>query len=115
MSTLREPRAPRADRTRPRERRKTDLAERTEERQAPRWKVLLHNDEVTTFDFVIDLLQRLFGKSRLEAARLTSEVHHEGSATVCVTHRERAELYVEQVASLSRPRGFPLCASIEPE
>jgi ATP-dependent Clp protease adaptor protein ClpS len=80
-----------------------------------RWKVLLHNDDRTTFEFVIDLLVNLFRKDRSEAARLTHEVHTHGLAIVCVTHFERAELYVEQVRSLSRPRGFPLTASIEPE
>jgi ATP-dependent Clp protease adapter protein ClpS len=46
---------------------------------------------------------------------LTHEIHNRGAATVEVTSRERAELYVEQVKSLARPRGFPLTATIEPE
>ena len=84
-------------------------------RPAPRWKVLLHNDDRTTFEFVIDLLVLLFQKGRSEAARLTHEVHTQGAAVVCVTHRERAELYVDQVRSRARPRGYPLTATIEPE
>ncbi len=83
-------------------------------RLAPRWKVILHNDEVTTFDFVIDLLITLFRKPHVEAARLTYEVHRSGSALVVVTSFERAELYLEQVRSLARPRGFPLVATMEP-
>jgi ATP-dependent Clp protease adaptor protein ClpS len=82
---------------------------------APRWKVILLNDDVTTFEFVTDLLQRLFHKAHAEAVRLTREVHETGSALVTVTSREHAELYVEQVRSLARPRGFPLTATIEPE
>ncbi len=82
---------------------------------ASRWKVILHNDDVTTFEFVIWLLVTLFHKEVPEAFRLTTEVHETGSALITVTTRERAELYVEQVKSLARPRAFPLTASMEPE
>ena len=81
----------------------------------PRWKVVLWNDDVTTFQFVIELLQSLFRKPQGEAVNLTHEIHNRGAATVEVTSRERAELYVDQVKSLARPRGFPLTATIEPE
>jgi ATP-dependent Clp protease adaptor protein ClpS len=88
----------------------------TEERTAlaPLWKVLLHNDEVTTFEFVVGLLIRVFQKGPDEALRLTQEVHDTGSALITVTGFERAELYVEQVRSLARPQGYPLVASMEP-
>lgn len=88
----------------------------TEERThlAPRWKVLLLDDDVTTFEFVIHLLVSLFHKEIEEAVRLTFEVHETGSALITVTNLERAELYVEQVRSLARPQGFPLTATIEP-
>lgn len=91
-----------------------DVETRDSTRLAPRWKVLLHNDEVTTFDFVIDLLVTLFRKPHAEAVRLTFEVHESGSALITVTSFERAELYLEQVRSLARPRGFPLVATMEP-
>jgi ATP-dependent Clp protease adaptor protein ClpS len=87
-------------------------AERT--RTMPPYKVILLNDDVTTFDFVTQLLIRLFQKSLEEARALTLEVHQSGSALVTVTNREHAELYVEQIRSLARPRGFPLAATIEP-
>ncbi len=94
-----------------------EVEEKTEERvdRLPPWKVILHNDDVTTFDFVIWLLVTLFHKPSEEAVMLAWEIHRGGLAPVCVTSRERAELYVEQVHSLARPRGFPLTASIEPE
>lgn len=91
-----------------------DVEIRDSTRLSPRWKVILHNDDVTTFDFVIDLLITLFRKPHLEAVRLTYEVHESGSALVVVTSFERAELYLEQVRSLARPRGFPLVATMEP-
>ena len=80
---------------------------------APPWRVILHNDEVTTMDFVVWLLVTLFGKAYDDAFALMMAVHNTGSATVVVCPRERAELYVEQVHSLARPRGFPLVASCE--
>ena len=89
-----------------------EVEDRTE--LAPQWKVLLLDDDVTTFEFVIWLLMSLFGKPRLEAVELTFEIHETGSALVTVTNLERAELYVEQVRSLARPQGFPLTAEIEP-
>jgi ATP-dependent Clp protease adaptor protein ClpS len=84
-------------------------------KQIPKWKVLLHNDEITTFEFVTELLIRLFHKSHQEAAKLTLEVHECEVACITITTQERAELYVEQIHSLARPRGFPLAATIEPE
>ena len=89
-----------------------DVEERTA--LAPQWKVILLDDDTTTFDFVIWLLVTLFRKPRLEAVELTFEIHETGAAMVAVTNLERAELYVEQVHSLARPRGFPLTAEIEP-
>jgi ATP-dependent Clp protease adaptor protein ClpS len=92
-----------------------DVETQDKTRLIPRWKVILHNDDVTTFEFVIALLIGIFQKKYDEAARLTQEVHDSGSAVVAITSQERAELYVEQVRSLARPRGFPLATSIEPE
>jgi ATP-dependent Clp protease adaptor protein ClpS len=92
-----------------------DTETQEETRLAPRWKVILLNDDVTTFQFVIDLLRSLFHKSHDEAVQLTHEIHVTGSALITVTSLERAELYVDQVRSLARPRGFPLAATIEPE
>src|SRR5215203_6137526 len=85
-----------------------DTVTRDDTKLAPQWKVILHNDDVTTFEFVIELLISLFRKRHDEAVLLTHEVHNRGSALVTVTTFEHAELYVDQVKSLARPRGFPL-------
>jgi ATP-dependent Clp protease adaptor protein ClpS len=87
---------------------------RDDVRQAPQYRVILHNDDVTTMDFVVWLLEHLFHKSQPEAVRLMLEVHTRGLGVAAVCARERAELYVEQVHSLARPRGFPLTATTEP-
>lgn len=83
-------------------------------RTAPEWKVILLNDPITTFDFVTELLITLFRKDPAQARRLTQEVHESGSALITVTTFEHAELYLEQIRSLSRPRGFPLNGTMEP-
>ena len=88
------------------------VAERTQ--TAPLWRVILHNDEVTTQEFVVEVLVTLFAKARAEAVRLMLEVHNTGASTVTMCPQERAELYVEQVHSLARGRGYPLAASTEP-
>jgi len=94
--------------------RETEEASSVRTGLAPQWKVILHNDAITTFEFVIELLITLFRKDTREAVRLTYEVHNSGSALIVVTNFERAELYLEQVRSLARGRGFPLVASMEP-
>ncbi len=80
----------------------------------PQWKVILLDDPTTTMDFVTNLLVTLFHKQPAEAERLMLEVHKSGSALITITTLERAELYVEQIRSLARPRGFPLTAKLEP-
>ncbi|MCC7011707.1 MAG: ATP-dependent Clp protease adaptor ClpS [Planctomycetes bacterium] len=87
---------------------------RAKTRLAPQWKVILHNDDVTTFEFVIELLRTLFKKSQIESVRLTYEVHEKGLAIVAITNFEHAELYCDQVKSLARARSFPLVATMEP-
>ena len=85
-----------------------------ETRLAPRWKVIVHDDPITTFDFVLGVLRRVFAKSAGEAQRITREAHETGSALVDVLPLEQAEFRCEQVRSLARPHGFPLTMTLEP-
>jgi ATP-dependent Clp protease adaptor protein ClpS len=70
-------------------------------KKLPPFKVLLHNDDVNTFDHVIKSILRLTTLEAEEAVLKTLEAHETGVALLLVTHQERAELYVEQFASLS--------------
>ena len=65
----------------------------------PPWRVLLHNDDVNTFDDVIDTVCTLTPLDELAAARAALEAHKRGLSLLLVTHKERAELYVEQFKS----------------
>jgi ATP-dependent Clp protease adaptor protein ClpS len=81
---------------------------------APRWKVIFHDDPVTTFEFVLEVLRSVFAKSAAEAYRITREAHETGAALVDVLPLEQAEFRREQVLSLARARHFPLAVSLEP-
>ena len=65
----------------------------------PPYRVVLHNDDVNTFDHVIRTILKLTPLSQAEAVARTLEAHETGSSVLLVTTRERAELYVEQFAS----------------
>ena len=77
------------------------------------YRVILLNDDYTTFDFVIDILKIVFKKSEEEAINLTLKVDREGSASVGVYPYEIAQMKVERVHSLARSAGYPLRAKIE--
>lgn len=77
--------------------------------QLPPFRVILHNDDVNTFEHVILTILRLTPLEEEEAVHKTLEAHETGSSLLLVTHQERAELYVEQFAALS------LTVTCEPE
>lgn len=81
--------------------------------EPPLYKVLLHNDDYTTMDFVVELLITVFHKSFEEATRIMLNVHRSGIG-VCGTYTyEVAETKVETVHELASQRGFPLKCSME--
>jgi ATP-dependent Clp protease adapter protein ClpS len=65
----------------------------------PPWKVLLHNDDKNTYEFVIGTIIELTPLNEQDAERRTKEAHDSGVALLLVTHKERAELYLEQFQS----------------
>jgi ATP-dependent Clp protease adaptor protein ClpS len=67
----------------------------------PPYRVILHNDDVNTFEHVIRAILKLTPLKEPEAVKCTIEAHETGCSLLLVTHKERAELYVEQFASLS--------------
>jgi ATP-dependent Clp protease adaptor protein ClpS len=82
---------------------------------APLHRVLIHNDDITPMGFVIYILGEVFHLELARARDIMMEAHTKGVALVVVEPFEDAELHVDQSRSLSRPRGFPLTFSIEPE
>jgi ATP-dependent Clp protease adaptor protein ClpS len=81
--------------------------------EPPMFKVLLHNDDYTTMEFVVEVLQAVFRKSTLEATRIMLLVHRSGTGVCGVYTAEVAETKVELVHHLARKNGFPLQCSME--
>ncbi len=78
-----------------------------------RYAVLIHNDDYTTMEFVVEVLMRFFRKSNEEAVQITLRVHHEGKGLAGIFGHQIAETKAAQVAEYAKSQGFPLKASIE--
>jgi ATP-dependent Clp protease adaptor protein ClpS len=79
----------------------TETVTQEQTRHLPPFKVVLHNDDVNTFEHVILSILKLTPLKEPEAIERTIEAHETGQALLLITNKERAELYVEQFASLS--------------
>jgi len=77
------------------------------------YKVLLHNDDYTSMDFVIEILMGIFHKSLQQAEVIMIEVHKAGKGTCGIFTYEIAETKVHQVKELAKSNGFPLLATLE--
>jgi len=71
----------------------------TKTRRQPPYHVIILNDEEHTFEYVIELLVKIFGHPLTLAETLTWRVHNNGRAIVMTTHKELAELKCDQVLS----------------
>jgi ATP-dependent Clp protease adaptor protein ClpS len=81
--------------------------------EPPQYKVVLLNDDYTTMEFVVQVLESVFQKSPAEAYRIMMAVHLQGRGIAGVYPWEVAETKVEVVASLAREAGYPLRAMTE--
>ncbi len=88
---------------------------KTKEDLPPRYKVILHNDDYTTMEFVVEILVNVFGKSLEKATQIMLNVHNKGKAVCGRYPREIAETKVETVHHLAGSRGFPLKSTMEKE
>jgi len=92
---------------------KTDQKSRARQAKPPLFKVLMHNDDYTTMEFVVKVLETVFRRSSVEANRIMINVHMRGVG-VCGTYPfEVAETKAVRVHSLAREEGFPLKCSLE--
>ena len=81
-------------------------------REPSLYAVIFHNDEVTTMDFVVELLERVFHKQPAEAAALMMDVHEKGSGIAGVYTFDVAVTKKSQADRLSAEKGFPLKLSV---
>ena len=93
-----------------------EVLERTrhETKKPDLYKVLLLNDDYTTMDFVIEILETVFHKSPAEAYRIMMAVHTQGKGLCGVYPFEVAETKVTKTMALAKAQQFPLQLSIEP-
>ena len=92
------------------------LTERKQKAQKPpMYKVLLHNDDYTTQDFVVFVLMSVFGKNPIDAFKIMMAVHRQGLGVAGVYTFEIAEAKCNKVTSLAQEREFPLLCTTEVE
>jgi ATP-dependent Clp protease adaptor protein ClpS len=84
-------------------------------KKPPLFRVLLHNDDFTTMEFVVEVLKKVFGKSDGDAFRIMWAVHTQGLGVAGVYTYEIAEMKVEKVSQMARTQEFPLLCTVEEE
>ena len=95
--------------TKIRERQKIDL------REPRNYKVIIHNDDFTTMDFVVRILKEVFFYSEEKAEALMLKVHHSNMAVVGVYTYDIATSKTQKATKMARDNGFPLLITVEPE
>ncbi len=80
----------------------------------PLYKVIMWDDNVTTMEFVIRMLVKVFGKDHLTSEKLMLDVHLTGAAHVDTLPLERAEFKTQQVHTAAAWENYPFKCSIEP-
>lgn len=93
--------------------RDVDVRTDREIKEPPMYKVLLHNDDYTTMDFVVQVLMLVFHKSVEQATQIMLNVHKRGTGVCGLFPYEVAETKVETVTRLARANGHPLKCTME--
>jgi len=94
-----------------------DVATKSREKtdEPSMYKVLLHNDDYTTMEFVVEILKFVFHKSEERATTIMINVHTKGVGVCGVYTYDIASTKVNSVHVLARQRGYPLRCSLEEE
>ena len=82
-------------------------------KQPPLYRVVLINDDYTPMEFVVDILETIFGMERTRATQVMLEVHTKGKGVCGVYNFEIAETKVAQVMGLARQHQHPLLCTME--
>lgn len=86
----------------------TTTHERVDIKEPRRWAVIFWNDDFTTMDFVVEVLEDIFLKTRVEAESLMLKVHEQGQAVVGTYSYDVAVTRTEETLAEAREAGFPL-------
>jgi ATP-dependent Clp protease adaptor protein ClpS len=79
------------------------------------YKAILHNDDFTTMEFVVEVLMSVFHRTKVESTRIMLQVHNSGKGVAGVYTREVAEAKAGLAVDRARSRGYPLLVTTEPE
>ena len=91
------------------------VKERPKTQEPPRYKVILHNDDYTTKEFVVMVLRAVFRRSDTEAHNIMLHVHNTGIGVAGVYSHQVAETKVAKTMQLAQRYEYPLQLSMEPE
>lgn len=94
---------------------KEDISTRSKNDLPPMYKVILHNDDYTSMEFVVEILVTIFGKSLEKATQIMLNVHNKGKEICGLYPRQIAETKIETVHNLAASKGFPLKSTMEKE
>jgi ATP-dependent Clp protease adaptor protein ClpS len=84
-------------------------------KKPPLFRILLHNDDYTTMEFVVYVLGTVFQQPVEEAVRIMLQVHQQGIGVAGVYTYEIAETKVARVLELAKQHQYPLLCTMEPE
>lgn len=93
----------------------TETKKKEKLQKPPLYKVLFHNDNYTTMEFVVAVLREIFNKSESDAVSVMLNVHRNGMGVAGVYTWEVAETKLRKTEALARASDFPLRLSLEPE
>ncbi len=90
------------------------LLDNEQDIQEPKlYKVIMHNDDVTTMDFVVQVLVDVFHKSVEDASEIMMKIHTQGKEICGIYPREIAEFRIYRTLNLARSAHFPLLCTME--
>lgn len=91
----------------------TIVKDRVQTKKPKMYRVILLNDDFTTMDFVVQILEGVFFKSPAEAMQIMLQVHKNGRGVAGIFSKQIAEAKIEQVHQLAQVEGFPLKCDME--
>lgn len=103
------------DQDHPYEESDSSVIEQVKVKKPKKYKVILHNDDYTTMEFVIYILKVVFHKTTAEAESVMLEVHNKGRGVCGIYSYEVAETKSKKVEVLAKEQSHPLICTIEPE
>lgn len=93
----------------------TETETKEKVRHCPMYKVIMHNDDKSTMDFVVEILVSVFNHEIQRAVEIMWEIHNNNCGLAGVYSLEQAEFRVDLVHSQARAKKFPLTCTIEPD